>query len=496
MTEALIRQMPRSVTRSLAILRNFIGQESGPAWRKQYDNELNPAREFCFGISASPCLCVEKVDMTQKIKKLLGLLILIQASFVVVEAQTPTPSPSTQNKITEYSLSPELHAKAHTLNRLYFRHRLVNFAWALAVLLAVVYFRVGARFRSLAERVSKRLIVQSLVFSPLIVLTLSLFQLPLDAYIHNVSVQFGLSIQSWPSWFWDWIKEQLLVVVAASFFVWLLYLVIRRSPRRWWFYFWVASLPIALFIVFIYPFVIDPLFHRFEPLAQKDPALTASLTKLAQRAGEDIPEDRMFWMQAGDKTTTLNAYVTGFGASKRIVVWDTTIKKMTTPQIVFVAGHETGHYVLNHLQKGLLLSSVSSLLAFYIAFLALGWIVRLFGARLGIRSIDDIASLPLMLLMLTVLMFASNPIANAVSRYYEHQADQYALEITHGLTTDSAQVAAQAFQVLGEVGLSDPDPDWLNVFLFYSHPPISERVRFSLEYDPWSKGEAPKFVTP
>jgi Zn-dependent protease with chaperone function len=160
---------------------------------------------------------------------------------------------------------------------------------------------------------------------------------------------------------------------------------------------------------------------------------------------------------------------------------------MTTPQIVFVAGHETGHYVLNHVPKGLFLSSLFSLLVFYLAFLGLGLIQRSFGARLGIRSLDDIASLPLMLLILTLLTFLGNPIVNGVSRYIEHEADQYALELTHGLTPDSAQVAAQSFQVLGEVGLSDPDPNWLNVFLFYSHPPISERVRFCLEYDPMSK---------
>ena len=417
-------------------------------------------------------------------------------SFVGVQAQAPTPSPATQNNITEYKLSPELHVKAHTLNRLYFRHRLINFGYGLVVLLGLLFFKVGPRFRSIAERVSRRLIVQSLVFTPLIVLTLSLFQLPLDAYIHSVSVQYGLSIQGWPSWLWDWTKEQLLVVLASSFFVWLLYLMIRKSPRRWWFYFWLASLPVALFIVFIFPFVIDPLFNKFEPLAQKDPALATSLAKLAQHAGEDIPEDRMFWMQAGEKTTTLNAYVTGFGASKRIVVWDTTIKKMTTPQIVFVAGHETGHYVLNHVPKGLLLSSISSLLAFYFAFLALRWMVRSFGERFGVRSLNDLSSLPLMLLLLSILVFVSNPIANAVSRYFEHQADQYALEITHGLTPGSAQIGAQSFQVLGEVGLSDPDPDWLNVFLFYTHPPVRDRVRFCLEYDPWSKGESTEFVKP
>ena len=116
--------------------------------------------------------------------------------------------------------------------------------------------------------------------------------------------------------------------------------------------------------------------------------------------------------------------------------------------------------------------------------------------RWGIHGLDDLASLPLLLLLISLLTFVSNPIVNGVSRYFEHQADQYALEITHGFTPDSGQVGAQAFQVMGDIGLSDPDPDPLNVFLFYSHPPIRDRVQFCLEYDPWSKGGSSEFVRP
>jgi len=96
--------------------------------------------------------------------------------------------------------------------------------------------------------------------------------------------------------------------------------------------------------------------------------------------------------------------------------------------------------------------------------------------------------------LFSIFSFAGNPLASAVSRYFEHQADQYALEVTHGLTSDSGQVGAQAFQVLGNVGLSDPDPNPLYVFMFYDHPPIHDRVQFSLSYDPWSAGRAPEFV--
>ncbi|MGA8222127.1 MAG: M48 family metalloprotease, partial [Candidatus Acidiferrales bacterium] len=116
------------------------------------------------------------------------------------------------------------------------------------------------------------------------------------------------------------------------------------------------------------------------------------------------------------------------------------------------------------------------------------------GGNWGIRGLDDLASLPALLLLLTILFFVTNPIANGFSRYLEHQADQYGLEVTHGLTSDSGQIGAQAFQVLGEVDLADPDPNPVDVFLFYDHPAIPDRVRFCLTYDPWSRGDQPEFA--
>ena len=199
-------------------------------------------------------------------------------------------------------------------------------------------------------------------------------------------------------------------------------------------------------------------------------------------------------MNASEKTNALNAYVTGFGASKRVVIWDTTITKMSTPQIVSVVGHEMGHYVLLHIPKGLALSAVGLLVLFYLGFRCIGWVLARWGSHWGIRSLDDWASLPALLLVLSVFVTLATPIESAVSRYFEHQADQYGLEVTHGLTSDSGQVAAQAFQVLGDLDLDDAEPDPLDVFLFYSHPPIRDRVQFCLTYDPWSQGRRGEFV--
>jgi STE24 endopeptidase len=414
--------------------------------------------------------------------------------------QTSAPSSATvvtqtaEKKVTEYTLPPELYRKARDLGRFRFRFALIDFFYGVFVLWVILYWRFGPKFRDWAESVSRNRIVQAAIFAPLLILTMDILGLPSDIYQNSVDRKYGLSVQSWGSWFWDWTKGQFLAVVLGTVLVAILYAVIRWSPRFWWFYFWLVSLPIAVLLVFLQPLIVDPMFHKFEPLQQKDPALTVSLEKMVQRAGENIPPERMFWMGAGEKTTELNAYVTGIGASKRFVVWDNTIAKMNTPQIVYVAGHEMGHYVLGHIWKGLIFAAVFLFVLFYLGFRTIGWFLRRWRKDWGIRGVEDLASLPALLLLLSVFSFVANPISSAMSRHFEHQADQYGLEVTHGLTPDSSEVAAQAFQILGEVDLSDPEPNPVDVLMFYSHPTIPDRIRFALTYDPWAKGEQGEFV--
>jgi STE24 endopeptidase len=415
------------------------------------------------------------------------------ASASATPSQTAAPQPA-QRIITSYTLPPDLYKKAHDLNRIHFRFNLISFVYGLIVLWLVLRLRLSAKFRDWAEAASSRRFLQAAVFSPLLILTTAVLGLPADVYEETVSRNYGISIQSWGSWIWDWAKGQFIGIILGTILIWILYAVIRESARRWWFYFWLVSLPIGVFLIFLTPLVIDPMFHKFEPLQRKDPGLTASLEQMVQHAGKDIPPERMFWMGAGEKTTSLNAYVTGIGASKRIVVWDTTIAKMNNPQIVYVTGHEMGHYVLNHVPKGLAFGAVFLLVLFYLGYRTVGGLLQRSGAGWGVRGIDDLASLPVLLLLLSIFGFIAGPITNGFSRYQEHQADQYGLEVTHGLTPDSNQIAAQAFQVLGEVGLSDPDPSPVNVFLFYNHPAISDRVRFALDYNPWANGGQGEFV--
>ena len=199
-------------------------------------------------------------------------------------------------------------------------------------------------------------------------------------------------------------------------------------------------------------------------------------------------------MKASEKLKSLNAYVTGIGASKRVVVWDNTIEKMNTGQTLFVFGHEMGHYVLGHVWIGIGAAVLGILIFLFLAFHAMRWALTRYGARWEIRDVSDWASLPVLLLALAVFGFLSEPLSSSFSRVLEHNADIYGLEVIHGIVPNSSGEAAGAFQILGEVSLDDPNPSSFIEFWLYDHPSIGERVRFASEYDPWGKGQPPKYI--
>jgi STE24 endopeptidase len=432
-----------------------------------------------------------------------------QASQIQTYPERPTPSqaalpgsPSEPRAAPEppqteqYTLSEDRYAKAVAYSRAEYILYFVSYALGFVVLVLLLRLGVAAKFRDFAARATGNRWLQGLVYVPLLFATLDLCDLPVHLYGHSLSLHYEQSIQGWGSWFWDWSKSELLGMVFAIILVLILFAVMRWSPRRWWVFFWLAALPILLFVLFISPWFIDPLFNQFQPLDTKYPSLAAEMEKVVLRTGLNIPKDRMFLMEASKKTNDVNAYVTGFGASKRVVVWDTTIQKLTTNETLFIFGHEAGHYVLRHIRDGFAFFAVMFFVALYVGYRALHWSLGRWGKLWKIDGPQDWAALAVLVLLLHVLAFFAMPIANGFSRSQEHAADVYGLEVIHGIVPHSAEVAAHAFQVLGEIGLADPNPPVIITFWLYSHPPLAERLVFAHSYDPWSKGESPKYIRP
>ncbi len=396
--------------------------------------------------------------------------------------------------ITRYQPPPDQAARAIAYSHAVYLHSFVNAAYGFLVLLGLVALQVGPRLRAVAERRSARRFAQVLLVAPAVIGAIALCGLVSDVWDQRLALRYGLSVQSWGSWLADWVTDLVLMMVVGSVLVWVLYGVLRRAPRNWWFYFWLASLPIVDLILFAAPLVVEPLFYTFKPLAATQPALVAQIENVTRRGGMDVPVDRMFLMNASAKQTGLNAYVSGFGASKRVVVWDTTVAKATIPETLFVFAHEMGHYVLHHIPYELGIFAGVMLVLLWLGAQLARRVVARWGPDWGVRGLDDLASLPLLLLIGALLGYFATPVFNAVSRHFEHEADRYGLEVIHGLVPDANQVAARYFEKSGEINLSDPDPSPFIKAWFFDHPPRRERVHFAATYDPWAAGAAPRYV--
>ncbi len=415
------------------------------------------------------------------------------AGFQSAEQNTET-SASEGPRAGAYTLPPDKEAQAvafaHSRHQIYF----LDFLFTTVGLMLLIQLAVAPRLRDWAERVSRNRFLQAVIFAGPFFTLLGLLSLPAAAASHSLERYYGQSVQGWGSWFWDAVKGGVVALVLAIFLVWLFYGLVRRRPRHWWFYAWLGALPLLIFLVFIEPLAVEPLFFRFTPLAATKPQLATELERVVRHGGQSIPETRMYLMNASSKLNALNAYVTGIGASERVVVWDTTIARMTMPEILFIFGHEMGHYVLHHIRNGILFTAGLLLIFLFAGFHALHWALRRFGAAWKIRGVDDWASLPVLIFVILIFNFIFTPIDNAYSRHLEHQADQYGLEVVHGIVPNAAEVAARSFQILGEIDLAEPSPSSAVKIWFYDHPPLDERILFAQTYNPWDDGESPEFV--
>ena len=188
-------------------------------------------------------------------------------------------------KTEMYTLSGERYEKAIAFSRAEYVLYFVSYLLGVFVLIVILRFGIAAKIRSFAERKTPNHWLQGLIVIPLLFGVLDLCSLPIHLYGHSLSLRFEQSVEGWAPWFWDWTKSELLGIGAAILMVMVLFRVMRWSPRRWWFFFWVAALPILLFIFFISPWFVDPLFNTFHPLGEKYPALAADIERVVQRTG-------------------------------------------------------------------------------------------------------------------------------------------------------------------------------------------------------------------
>ena len=266
------------------------------------------------------------------------------------------------------------------------------------------------------------------------------------------------------------------------------YAAIAKSPRRWWLWLALGTLPVIVTGVLLEPLVIDPLYNQFVPL--QDQQLKTRILALAAEAG--IPARHVFQVDKSRQTKKLNAYVSGCGASQRIVLWDTTLQAMKTDEILFVMGHEMGHYRPAHIWKGILFVLALAFGLFYVSAVVMNAVVRRFGDRFAAPELSDIA------------------LAAAVRRHAHPRLDGRPAALEQLRPSDRARgrrVRARAdpperrggqglHRALGALNRSDPEPSRIVEIFQYTHPPLIERIRFALGYRPWDRGVPNRFYRP
>jgi len=303
-----------------------------------------------------------------------------------------------------------------------------------------------------------------------------LIDLPLSYYLGFFRQhEYGLSNQTHAKWISDSVIRLAVEMIVGFALTWVPFLLLRKAPRRWWIYTTILSVPFLFATLLIKPIWIDPLFNTFGPM--KDKALEASILDLASRAG--IEGSRVFEVDKSVDTKAVNAYVTGIGETKRIVLWDTLIARLKERELLFVMAHEMGHYVLGHVVRSILLSTIVTLTSLYLVHRLGNRLMARYPGRLGFRSLADVASVPLLVLLMQFTSLFLEPAAYAYSRYQEHEADRFALDLTR--TNHSG---ALAFVKLQQENLGNPRPGLIHKIFRATHPSIAERIEFCNSYRP------------
>jgi STE24 endopeptidase len=313
-----------------------------------------------------------------------------------------------------------------------------------------------------------------------LVVGLGLVGLPLAAVSHQRAVDYGLSTQGWGGWAGDVAKSEAIGAVFAGLGALVLVALMRRFPRRWWIPAGAAVVVLGAVFTFLAPVVLEPIFNRFTPLPPGQ--LRSDVLALAERSSVDVGQ--VYEVDASRRTTGSNAYVTGLGSTKRVVLYDNLIRGYSRGEVGSVVAHELGHVKHRDVPRGLLwLVIVGPAATLLVQALTERWAPRAGG---GAGRAAGPAVLPAAALAIAVVSFGSGIASNALSRPVEASADAYALRLTH----DTRSFLAVERKLTTD-NLSDPDPPaWLRV-LFGTHPTTVERIGYALTYEREHGGGAP-----
>ena len=386
---------------------------------------------------------------------------------------SPEPTDSPKNQSADATSLPN----ASRYQRVKLTMSIISMA--LNVVIPLVFLLAGGSeaIRNLAEGWSSNSALIVVLFLLVTGAGFQLIEFPFEVYSgFIVEKQFGLSKVSIGRWLYDWFKgtllQSVLLVVLLSGMYWLL----RSQPELWWLWAAIGATILVIIPMALVPVLLLPLFYKFQPIPEGE--LKDRLFALADQIGTHV--QGIYVWHLGDKTSKANAAVTGWGRTRRIIISDTLIESNSIEEIEVVMALELGHHVRWDVWKMLAVSTALIFISFFVIDLALAaWI-----DSLGLRGIDDIAGLPLVLIVGAGVSLVALPISNWLSRKAETAADLYALNLT-GMRDEFIS----AMNKLGDQNLSQKNPNAIVEFLFHSHPSIQHRIDRANAWSPASRNK-------
>jgi len=389
-------------------------------------------------------------------KKLLGFILITLISLAILSLTSILLvnllyKPDHGDNVRQY-FDDDLLLKASNYNRVSLNISIVSrfLSWSIMSGIIIVFFKY---FKN--TRIN---ILLAFSFIVLFYILIQLILLPLAYYRgYIIEHRFGLSNQTLVMWFSDYLKENGISILISSLGMTGIYALMIYIPKHWWI---ISSAVLAIFIIvstYLYPILIDPLFYKFEKL--KDANFQEQIINIAGKAGIEVKE--VLVADASRKTNKANAYFTGIGGSKRIVVFDNLINNFSREETLNVIAHEIGHWYNWHIFKSIIIGIISGTAVLFLMNAVFAYS----------NMVGDFKSILVIILLISIISFLSLPLQNAVSRTFERQADNFAIQ-----ATENPDAQIQLMLKLAESNLSNVSPHWYIKYFLYSHPPIMERI--------------------
>ena len=347
-----------------------------------------------------------------------------------------------------------------------------DFLYGVAVALILLNARISAKMRDLTERITRFKPLQTFLYWVEYSIVVGVMTFPLTVYEDYFREhKYGLATQTFGPWMADQLKNLCVNFVLGGVLAILLFGIVRRLLRTWWIWGAAVSFVFLVIVILIAPVYIVPIFNKVTSL--NDPKIVDPILSMARANG--IPARDVYEIDASRQSTRMSANVSGFASTMRITLNDNLLRRGSPEEIQAVMGHEMGHYVLNHVYKGLTFGLIVIVVAFAYLRWALDWTLKRWSGKWQIRGIGDTAVLPLVLLLGSIFGFVITPVMNTYSRTQEYEADMYGLN-----TSRQPDGFAQAAIHLGEYRKMSPGP--IEQWIFFDHPSGRDRIYAAMRW--------------